>query len=70
MLNIRTVILSVMLVLVLLGAMYSAVVASPAASSPSVFICPVVHSSAASFSIQELRDILNGRYEHRVGLPR
>lgn len=70
MLNIRTVLLSVMLVLILTGAIYFAVAASPASESALVTAptCPVVHASY--LSTQALKDILNGRYEHRIGLPR
>ena len=69
MLKIRTVTLSVVLVLILAGAIYFGVAASPAAISVSSTAptCPVVHES--HLSTQELRDTLNGRYERRVGLP-
>ena len=69
MLNIRTTILSLVLMLVLTGAIYFTVAASPAATSASsaTTTCPAVHG--AYFSTQELKDTLNGRYERRVGLP-
>jgi len=71
MLNNRTFILSVVLVLILIGAIYFAVAASPAEASTASTtpICPVAHASY--LSTQELRDMLNGRYERRCcGLPR
>jgi len=70
MLNIRIVILSVVLMFVVAGATYFAVTASPSAvSANSAPTCPVIHT-ASSLSTQALWDILNGRYERRVGLPR
>ena len=68
MLKIRIAILSIVLVLVVTGSTYFAVTASAASSAQSTSTCPVVHPS--SFSTEALWDILNGRYEHRVGLPR
>ncbi|MCI0552611.1 MAG: hypothetical protein L0287_16795 [Anaerolineae bacterium] len=70
MLNIRIVILSVLLVLVLVGAISFVVSASsvdgvPFAAADQAAAC------VAQLSDQELRDILNSRYEHRCcGLPR
>ena len=68
MLKIRTAILSVVLMLVVAGSTYFAVTASAAPSAQTAPTCPVIHPS--SFSTEALRDILNGRYERRVGLPR
>jgi flagellar basal body-associated protein FliL len=68
MLNIRIVILTVALMLVTAGSTYFAVTASAAAPAQSAQTCPVVHRVA--LSTEALRDILNGRYERRVGLPR
>ena len=67
MLKIRILILSVVLMLVVAGSTYFAVTAFAAPSAQSGPSCPVVHPS--SFSTEALRDILNGRYELRVGLP-
>jgi flagellar basal body-associated protein FliL len=68
MLKIRIAILSIVLVLVAAGSTYFAVTASAAASAQTAPTCPVIHPS--SFSSKALWDILNGRYERRVGLPR
>jgi hypothetical protein len=68
MLKIRILTLSVILIFVVAGATYFAVTVFAAPSSQSGPSCPVVHPS--SFSTEALRDILNGRYERRVGLPR
>ena len=70
MLNIRTLVLSVVLVLILTGSIYFAVTASPAAGSV-VSTSPTCSGAHASWlSTQELRDLLNGRYERRCcGLP-
>ena len=68
MLNIRILVLSVVLVLVAAGSAHFAATASAAASAQSASSCPAVHT--ASFSTEALRDMLNGRYERRVGLPR
>ena len=67
MLKIRIAILSIVLVLVVAGSTYFAVTASAAAPAQEAPMCPVAHPS--SFSTEELLDILNGRYELRVGLP-
>ena len=67
MLNIRTIVLSVVLVIILTGSIYFAVAASPVAES-AASTAPTYHASW--LSTQELRDMLNGRYERRVGLPR
>ena len=71
MFTIRTaVILSVVVALILAGAIYFTTAASSAESSASSAsqTCPVAHTSY--LSTQELRDMLNERYERRVGLPR
>ncbi len=63
---IRTAILSVVLMLVLAAAVNFAVAplsAKAAASCPG----PV---AVSSLSTQQLKAMLNARYEHRVGLPR
>ena len=63
--TIRTAILSIVLMLVLAAAVnfVAPLQAKAAASCPG----PV---AASSLSTQQLRAILNGRYEHRVGMPR
>lgn len=69
MLNIRIIILSVVLTFVLVAIGYFTVAPTYAMATKSTSeTCTAV--SASSLSIQELRDILNGRYERRVGWPR
>ncbi len=67
MLNIRIIVLLAVLMSVVAGATYFAASASASASS-DIPTCPVVHP--ASYTSEALWDILNGRYERRVGLPR
>lgn len=69
MLNNRIVILTLVLTLVAAGTTFFVMTASAATPEQSEApACPIVHPS--SFSTEALRDILNGRYERRVGLPR
>ena len=72
MLKIRTIYLSTLLSIVVATGTYFVVMAVPAASkttpASSGYTCPVVHPT--SLSEQDLRKILDGRYENRVNLPR
>lgn len=73
----RTTLLFLVLVLVLVIGVYFTVAprAVSATQAPQAFVkddlyvaaCPRV---ASWLSTEDLRDILNARYEHRVGLPR
>lgn len=63
--TIRTTISSVVVTLVLAVAVYFAFAPQAVQAAAS---CP--GPSAASISTQDLKAILNGRYVHRVGLPR
>jgi len=66
---IRTTLLSIVLVIVIGVGAYLAAVPLPAMAASSVpASCPLV--GASSFSTQQLWDMLNARYERRVGLPR
>lgn len=68
MLNIRTLILSIVLTFALAVMGYFTVAPTYAMATESTSeTCTA--ASAPSLSIQELKDILNGRYERRVGLP-
>jgi len=70
MLNIRTVMLSIVLVLVLAGTMFFAVSASSTDGAPSA-ATNQIPACVSQLSDQELREILNSRYERRCcGLPR
>ncbi len=62
---IRTTISSVVVMLVLAVAVYFAVAPQSAQAAAS---CP--GPAVSALSTQDLKAILNGRYEHRIGLPR
>jgi hypothetical protein len=67
--TIRTATLTALTVIVLAIAVYFAApprIVATAYTGPAT--CPVVHASW--LSTQELKNLLNSRYERRVGLPR
>ena len=69
MFTLRIIVLSTLLIFAVAAIGYFAVAPTYAMATESASeACTAV--SSTSLSIQELWDILNGRYERRVGLPR
>lgn len=69
--TIRTAIISSLTTVVLVFAVYfTALPHTVRAAEPGAATCPVPTVSVSSLSIQQLWDLLNARYEHRIGLPR
>lgn len=69
MFTLRLIVLSVLLTFALIAIGYLTVAPTYAMATESASeTCTAVSNSSPS--IQELWDILNGRYERRVGLPR
>ncbi len=67
---IRATIMSLVLVLVVTAAVYFAAVPLPAMAAKPAASCPVPGVSAFSLSNEALWNILNGRYQRRIDLPR
>lgn len=67
--TIRTATISSLTTVVLTVAVYFAALPHTVrAAEPGAATCPII--SVSSLSTQQLRALLNGRYEHRVGMPR
>ena len=67
--TIRTAAISSLTVVVLALVVYFAALPQAVrAAQPGAATCPIV--SVSSLSTQQLWDMLNARYEHRIGLPR
>ena len=67
--KIRTATISGLTVFVLALAVYLvALPHSVRAAQSGAVTCPI--TSVSSFSVQQLKDMLNARYAYRVGLPR
>jgi hypothetical protein len=67
--TIRTATISSLITIVLALAVYVAALPHTVrAAEPGPATCPIV--SVSSLSTQQLWDLLNARYEYRVGMPR